>query len=152
MADEKKQKVKGKGSGAVIFIILLIIIILIVLFLLFGRGFGFGNGLGFGIPAGDGQSQGQQQNETAAQPETQPEQTSQTDEGQEYMTSVEVTVDGSSYIYKNSTVTLDDLISGLSETEGDFTVIITDSNSSKDAYDALTSALDEHGWKYSKAE
>ena len=54
---------------------------------------------------------------------------------------IEVTVSDGSYIYQNSTLTLDELMEQIQGT--DLTVKLTDDKASKKAYDDILQALDE---------
>ena len=55
---------------------------------------------------------------------------------------IEVTVSDGNYIYRNSTLTLDELMEQIQGT--DLTVKLTDDKASKKAYDDILQALDEN--------
>ena len=136
------KKTKGKGSGGII-IVILIIIIIVVLFLLFGKGFGFGNGTGFGTGNSSESSQSTQ---------AQAEETSAAARESGNRTVEKITVEEGSYIYNNSTMELEDIVSQLTAKEDEFTVEIVNKEGSKDAVDALASVLDENGISFSVTE
>ena len=59
---------------------------------------------------------------------------------------IDITVSGNDYIYQNSTMSLEDLMENIKDT--DMTVKLTDDKASKQAYEALTGALSENNIKY----
>lgn len=59
---------------------------------------------------------------------------------------IEVTVSNDSYIYQNSTLTLDELMEQIKDT--DLTVKLTDDKASKKAYEDLLTALSDGNIKY----
>lgn len=75
---------------------------------------------------------------TSAEEETQPE--------TEEVKYIEVTVSNDSYIYQNSTLTLDELMEQIKDTE--LTVKLTDDKASKKAYEDLLTALSDGNIKY----
>ena len=75
---------------------------------------------------------------TSAEEETQPE--------TEEVKYIEVTVSNDSYIYQNSTLTLDELMEQIKGTE--LTVKLTDDKASKKAYEDLLTALSDGNIKY----
>lgn len=72
--------------------------------------------------------------ETTTQPET------------EEVQFIEITVSNDSYIYQNSSLTLDELIEKIKDT--DMTVKLTDDKASKKAYEDLLTALSDNNIKY----
>ena len=124
---KKSSRLLGKICGLIIF--LTIIAAILALLGKFGLGFDFGDGKGNG--GGEGVTDVQ---------------TTAPDDDIDYL---ELTVSGSSYIYRNSEYTLDDLIAELT-TEKDIKVRIRDDNASKSAYDALVEALSYNGITYAE--
>ena len=55
---------------------------------------------------------------------------------------IEVTVSGNSYIYQNSSLSLDELMNEIKDK--DMTVKLTDDKASKNAYDELVQSLDDN--------
>lgn len=119
-------------------LILILILIAAILVLLNHLGLGFGLGTGTGKDSGTVKKTA----DTAQSDDT-------TEPTTDYIDYLELTVSGSSYIYRNSEYSLDDLISEL-KTEEDIRVRIRDDNASKAAYDSLVSALNENGIPYAE--
>lgn len=136
--NDGKKKSKGlakKVTGATIFVALIAALIS----LLGHFGIGFGDGLTL--------SKKSSNSDTVAE-----EQADEKDKDSEATTAdnvdyLELTVSESSYIYRNSEYTLDDLVKELL-TVKDIKVKIRDDNASKSAYDSLTEALDENKITY----
>lgn len=132
---EDGKKKSGRLLGKLCGLIIILIIIAAILALLghFGLGFDFGDG------KGNGDGEVKKSVESVADVET-----TAPDDDIDYL---ELTVSGSSYIYRNSEYTLDDLIAEL-RTEEDIKVRIRDDNASKSAYDQLVEALSYNGITY----
>ena len=128
------MQMKRKGTGKLIVIIILAILALLV-FLAFKLG--WLKGLGFGKGEGDGGSGTSTVQESSA-----PDTTAATTV--EQVSSVDVTVSGSSYLYQNKTTDLDALIAELNKLEKATRVKLHDDNAAKNAYDALTKLLSEN--------
>ncbi|MBR1822749.1 MAG: hypothetical protein IJ779_00800 [Ruminococcus sp.] len=136
-----KNEEKKKGSKAVPAACGLAVIIAA----LFG-----GNKLGI-IPLGnDGKGDGDTSSsssvveEVSEAPTTVQEETTQPET--EEVQYIEVTVSNDSYIYQNSTLTLDELMEKIKDT--DLTVKLTDDKASKKAYEDLLNSLNESNIKY----
>ena len=132
-----QEKVVKKKSGCLLPLLLLLLLIALLIFLIWHFGwFGFGDGDGSGS-SGSGAS-------------------SSTSESQEIEKNdnindkviTNVTVNGDEYLYDNQPVELDKLIDIIKETEGDVTVDIADSDSTKNALDALVNRLADEKISY----
>lgn len=141
MADKETKKKKGKGG--LIFLLLLVIIAIAVLLLMHFGLLGFGGGFGFG---GTGKSDTEVSSSAESESEAEPSETTV-----EEKTYADITVQENSYIYQNQTLELDTLKEELAKLDSSVTVRITDSNASKQAYDALTAELDAADLKYENA-
>lgn len=136
------MQTKRKGKGVLIVIIILAILALLI-FLAFKLG--WLKGLGFGKGEGDGGNGVSSSQQTDA-----PETTAATTV--EQVTSVDVTVSGSSYLYQNKTAELETLITELKKLDKDTRVKLHDENASKNAYDDLTKALKDSNIPYDEVK
>ncbi len=68
----------------------------------------------------------------------------------EQIIKVEVTVEKDKYYYNNKPVELDDFVKQVKAINGSVVVFITDSDATKNAYEALTKALTDNNILYSK--
>lgn len=124
------------------------IIILIVAFFLFGKGIGLGSGFGKGKVDGkysvvqvDSESV---KTEKSKETEDSKEQDKIISEKQEdNCEAIEVSVVAKDYFFENERISLDDLISTIVNTDGEFVVEVTDDNASLKAYKKLIDALDD---------
>lgn len=112
------------------------IVVIVVVAAVFWLGFGIGKGKGKGGQEGDG--------DTVEVSEEAEEITPITEE-MEYLT---VSISGSDYIYQNSKVSLDELMTQLTNSSVNVPVRIADDNASRNAYTDLIEALREKHIRY----
>ena len=134
-----KAKEKRKGKGGLLVVVILIIIAILVLLYFFGGGLGLGAGDGGAIPA------------IGSVADTEAETTSA--EAPDEISYIDVTVNGDEYLYENSAIALDELISKVKSFEKECEVHINVSETATlDAVDALKAELDSNGINYSVIE
>lgn len=139
---EKKKGKKGAavGAGAAL------IAALALLASKFGLPFGLGEGLGLGgTTDNSGNISGISQEVSAAEGSSAAEQTTaqKPESSAATVEKVEITVNGSNYLYKNSIISLSDLVGELKNLGPDISVTLKDENAALNAYRSLTKALDE---------
>ncbi len=149
--ENRKLKKRGKAKGKVILFLLLIIVILAALLFFFDPfGFGIGpNAKGKGGAGGSGAIQG------AA--ETVPGSTAATTLStvtEPAALLYNITVSGGTYMVDSdgSETTVEAIVDFVYSADAEYIVNIHDNSAVKDAMDALTSALDEKGLKYTIVE
>lgn len=125
-----------RGFGWISIIIIVVIIGFVgVGAYFFGRG-----GIGFGGGKGDNDGDG-----NTVEVLEEAEEITPVTEDMEYL---RVSVSGNEYLYQNSKVSLEELISKLTEPSMDIPVKIMDENASRVAYTSLIEALKENNIRY----
>ena len=141
------SKLKGFSVLGVIIVVAVVAIAAAIILLGLG-GFGFGGGKGDGEGEGDRTAAAVQQDEPEETNETEEETTEEAIPVIEEIEYINITVSENEYLYQNSRLSLEELMSELDSIPDDLPVKITDDNASLNAYRQLTEALDEHGIKY----
>jgi len=147
-----------KGLIALIPKTLLIICAVVIVLFLVGKGLGFGNGFGDG--EGDGNSTSESQTESTEQEEVEDVEEVEeesvaektTENGDEAVLILEVTIMGNDYFYENERIALDALMTEIESTEGQYIVKILDDNASLNAYENLVDELDAIYAEYIEGE
>lgn len=146
--DEEKQrrKQKKKKSGRLATIIVLIYIVILALLLAKVLGLFGGDGFGFGRKD-DGGSGGVVLNNSAVSTDSSEAESSAAEDNRIYD---DIKVSGSTYLYKGSETTLDDLVDTFSMEKMNKEVVarISDDNATQNSMEALTKALDDMGRVY----
>ena len=132
-----KLKKKNKRGALVIFILLLIILILFAIVFLFDP-LGFGNGMGI-LKNGNTQAAAASPAATTA---------AVTEAAIPAPTYIDVKVSGATLVCNGEESTPDSIVTAAKAVSGDVEVRITDDSATANAMDALTSALDTAGVKY----
>lgn len=147
-AEKQKKKQKKKKRGRLATIIVLILLILVILLLGKALGlFGGGGGLGLGSSKDKGDDDGSTVNNSVTVSDSSEEESSVAEEPKVYD---DIKVSGSTYLYKGSEISLEDLKDTFSMEKMNVNVVarIGDDNATQNTMEQLTSALEEMGREY----
>lgn len=147
--DAEKQKKKQKKKKRSSLTTLIVLILIIVLALLLGKAlglFGGGSGLGLGSSKDKGNDDGSTVNNIVSSADSE-EESSMEEEIRVYD---DIKVSGSTYLYKGSEISLEDLVDTFSMEKMNENVVarIGDDNATQNSMEQLTNAFDEMGRTY----
>ncbi|MBQ8966981.1 hypothetical protein [Ruminococcus sp.] len=144
-AEKQKKNQKKKKNGRMATIIVLILILILALLLAKVLGLFGGSGFGFG---GGGKDEGSGDGSPERSVTVSAEEESTASEAEKVFDNVKVS--GSTYLYKGSEISLEDLVDTFSmeKMNKDVVALIEDDNATQDTMEELTKALDEMGREY----
>lgn len=139
-AEKRKKNRRKKKRKNILTLLLAVIIIAAVLLLMKGLGLGPGWGKGndnSGSASSSDDGSGEKTTTSAAD--------TTTEEPKEF---IGIKVSGSTYIYRESEFSLEDLVDTFRLMSDNVVVMITDDNATQNAMEALTSSFEESGRKF----
>ena len=142
---KKKQKTKKSGKLATLIVLILIIVLAILLAKVLGL-FG-GDGLGFGKSGSDDTGNGSTSDMSTVVSDSSEDESSEEEDNRIYD---DIKVSGSTYLYKGSEISLEELVDTFSmeKMNKDVVARIGDDNATQNTMEQLTNAFDDMGREY----